>query len=157
MIRIATLNDVGAMVRLAAKKHAEYEPHSKVFWRVAPGAEEKHRDFLTAQIVDDSTICLVHQAKDVVDGFLIANVVTAPPVYAPGGKACVIDDFAVEQPELWQSVGVALKREAEERARVAGAVVVVVVCGHHDRSKRDALMASGSVLASEWFVSELTK
>ena len=157
MIRIATQNDIVAMVRLAAKKRDEYEPHSKVFWRVAPRAEEKHRDFLTTQIANDSNICLVHQSKDVVDGFLIANIVTAPPVYAPGGKACVIDDFAVEQPELWQSAGVALKQEAEKRARAAGAVVVVVVCGHHDRPKREALLASGSVLTTDWFVSELAK
>jgi hypothetical protein len=157
MIRVAIQDDVAAMVRLAAKKRAAYEPHSKVFWKIAPGVEGKQRDFLTAQIEDDSTICLVHQSQDVVDGFLIAKVATAPPVYAPGGKACVIDDFAVEQPELWQSVGVALKQEAEKRAQAAGAVVVIVVCEHHDPPKREALLTSGSVLTSEWFVSDLAK
>ena len=157
MILVATLSDLPAMVRLAAKKRGEHEPHSKVFWKIAPDAEEKHRHFLAAQIADDTSICLVHRAADDIDGFLVAKIVTPPPVYAPGGKACVIDDFALERPELWSSVGLALKGEAEKRARAAGAVVSVVVCGHHDRVKREALLASGAVLTSEWFVSELTE
>jgi hypothetical protein len=72
-------------------------------------------------------------------------------VYYPGGPTCSIDDFVVEAPELWSSVGRALLDAAVSETRRRGAVQTVVVCGPHDHPKRDMLVAAGHEVASEWF------
>ncbi|MGO1071000.1 hypothetical protein [Lysobacter sp. CA199] len=64
----------------------------------------------------------------------------------------MIDDFMVASPDLWGSVGIALRDEVETRARQAGAVVSVTVSGAHDVAKRAALLSSGARLTSEWYV-----
>ena len=77
----------------------------------------------------------------------------APPVYDPGGLTCDIDDFVVEDPSLWSSVGRALLEGAISEARTRKAVQVVVVTGGHDLPKREMLGSMGLALASEWWVS----
>jgi GNAT superfamily N-acetyltransferase len=151
-IRKATSNDVPRMLELAAVKRSEYEAYSPVFWRPAANAKESQRAFFEKLVDDAGWICLVQDADGLVDGFVMARVVPAPPVYDPGGKACVIDDFAVSSPSLWATVGAELRDAAERHAAQAGAVVSVTVCGHRDTAKRKALLDSGSHVASEWHV-----
>jgi hypothetical protein len=140
------------MVELSARKRKQYAEYSPVFWRMADGASNLQRTFFDRLVLDPSWICLVHENGNDIDGFIMAHVTTAPPVYDPGGKVCVIDDFAVADPSLWPTVGMALQDEAERRAIVAGAVISIVVCGQRDTSKRKALLNSGSEIASEWYV-----
>jgi GNAT superfamily N-acetyltransferase len=75
----------------------------------------------------------------------------APGVYNPGGRTGQIDDFVVE-PGRWNSSGIQLLRAAVEQAKDRGAIRVVVVAGHLDQEKREALQASGLSIASEWWV-----
>ena len=98
---------------------------------------------------------MYEQAKDI-QGFLIASVVNAPPVYAPGGPVCMIDDFAVNPRSEWQTIGAALLAEAQTRSQARGAVLSVVVCGHLDEPKRAMLHGLGFAVASEWYVSPLS-
>jgi hypothetical protein len=43
-------------------------------------------------------------------GFLIATLIPAPPVYDPGGRTCLIDDFVVIPAANWLTTGVELLR-----------------------------------------------
>jgi hypothetical protein len=83
------------MVELAAIKRVQYQEYSPVFWRPAMGACEAQRAFFDKLVAFPDAICLVHEADGVVQGFIIATVVSPPPVYDPGGKVCMIDDFVV--------------------------------------------------------------
>jgi GNAT superfamily N-acetyltransferase len=101
-----------------------------------------------------NAIVLVYENAGVVRDFIIAILIEAPPVYAPGGKTCLIDDFAVTESD-WDKAGRALMDEAHEVARAAGAIQAVVVCGHLDEAKRAFLDSQGLSIASEWFVKNL--
>jgi hypothetical protein len=96
------------MVNLAAVKLDQYHEYSPVFWCPAAGAHEAHHSFFEKLVASGDSICLVHDADGGLNGFIIGNVISAPPVYNPGGKVCMIDDFVVSDPALWATVGVAL-------------------------------------------------
>jgi hypothetical protein len=83
---------------------------------------------------------------------LRSTIGDAPGVYDPGGRTCQIDDFAVT-PDRWATAGPLLLRSAIEQAAQRGAVQAVVVTGHLDQPKRDALRSCGLSVASEWWVS----
>lgn len=151
-VRKAEKQDVPGMVALSEAKRTNYETHSPIFWRKAENSAKIQAGFFLKLLETDEFLSLVHEENGVINGFIIGRLIPAPPVYNPGGKACVIDDFAVASPSLWGSVGVALRNEVEARARQAGATVSVTVCGAHDQPKRQALTESGAHLASEWYV-----
>ncbi len=147
-VRSATAADVPRMVEWADRKRHEYARAQPRFWRPAQDAAERHRPFLEGLIGREDVIALVSGG-----GFAIGLIGDAPPVYDPGGKSCLIDDFVVES---WDSDGAELLDEVCRLAPRAGAVQVVVVCGHHDGPKRTFLEARGFPIASEWRVKELT-
>jgi len=151
-VRDARPDDVPCMVDMAAVKRDQYQEYSPVFWRPAAGAREAHRSFFEKIVASRDSICLVHDGGGVINGFIIGIVVSSPPVYNPGGKVCMIDDFVVSDPSLWSTVGVALRDETERRAAIVGAVLSVTVCGQRDKAKRQVLLESGSHVASEWYV-----
>jgi hypothetical protein len=76
----------------------------------------------------------------------------APPVYDPGGLTCQIDDFVVVTAARWPTTGVRLLRAGLAEAARRGAIQAVVVTGHLDQPKRQALQACGLEIASEWWV-----
>jgi GNAT superfamily N-acetyltransferase len=95
-------------------------------------------------------IALVLAEQGRIDGFVIAAIVPAPPVYDPGGLTCVVDDFTVAQPAQWPTLGRALLDEVMHRAKERGAAQIVVVCGQLDVPKREMLEDAGLPVASEW-------
>ena len=151
-IRSAQLADVAHMVELSEQKRAEYEKHKPEFWRKADDSAEKQLPYFEQQIRSEHVIALIHELDGVIDGFVIAMLISAPAVYDPGGLSCFIDDFVVKDPSLWQSVGVALLNDVSHEAKNRGAVQSIVVCGHHDTSKQLMLASTGSSIASEWWV-----
>ena len=154
-IRMATVDDVSRMVELSDRKRTEYAQYSPVFWRKAEGASEKQVPFFKAQVEKENNIVLVSEESGRIEGFVIATVHSAPPVYDQGGQVCGVDDFMVSAPEQWQTVGVALLAEVKSQAKARGAVLSVVVCGHLDEPKRDMLRTSGFSIASEWYVNPI--
>lgn len=137
------------------------------FWREAPDALERHRSFLASQVADPDVIVLVAFAPSGsaptaaeglgrVDGFVIATVTGAPPVYDPGGPTGLIDDFTVSDPNLWTTVGCDLLASAMHHLSVRGAAQVVVVCGDHDEPKLAALRSVGLITVSQWLVAPVT-
>jgi hypothetical protein len=154
-IREAVQDDVAAMAALAAVRREQYARWQPVFWRPAAGALDKHRAYLASLVASKEVITLVSEHAGQVDGFLVATLVPAPPVYDPGGMSCDIDDFVVVPASNWPSVGAALLRAGLAEAARRGAVQAVVVTGRRDQSKRRTLRACGLEVASEWWLAPL--
>ena len=152
-IRNAEGADVPRMVELSEQKRTEYEQQQPIFWRKARDSASAQKPYFEHLLTLDNTIVLVYECEGTIQGFVIAGLHTAPPVYDPGGLTCNIDDFVVEHADLWSSVGRALLEAAVSEARRREAVQVVVVTGAHDHSKREMLASIGLSLASEWWVS----
>ena len=151
-IRKAQLADVPQLVELSENRRSAYEKYQPIFWRKAEDSHKIQSPYFEQLIAKQGVIALVHENNREIDGFVIAAVVSAPPVYDPGGLACVIDGFCVAEEDQWQTLGTVLMREAAQRAKEQGAVQVVVVCGHLDQHKRSMLVAGGFTIASEWYV-----
>jgi GNAT superfamily N-acetyltransferase len=154
-IRTATLDDVPAMVELAQQRRVQHQNYQPRFWRNAVDSREKHAPFLRKLVQHERAISLVSEADDTVNGFVIATLVPAPPVYDVGGLTCSIDDFCVVDGLDWDHIGKALLDEVIERAKARGAVQTVVVCAHLDEVKRKMLADQGFTIASEWYVREI--
>jgi hypothetical protein len=151
-IRAAAQPDIAAMTRLASMRREQYGQFQPLFWRPAADAADKHRPYLASLVASDEVISLVSDDAGQLTGFLIATLAPAPPVYDPGGLTCQIDDFAVATPGRWPTTGVQLLRAGLAQAARRGAVQAVVVTGHLDKAKRQALRACGLEVASEWWV-----
>ena len=152
MIREASTDDVPRMIALSERARLVYEQYAPTFWRGAKDAAEKQAAFFHAQLLREDTLCLVSEHEGQIEGFVIAGVVTAPPVYDPGSPVCMIDDFVVASPDQWATIGRSLLEEARNRAQARGANLSVVVCGHLDEPKREMLRSAGFSIASEWYV-----
>jgi GNAT superfamily N-acetyltransferase len=151
-IRVAAQADVAAMTTVAAIRREQYARYQPLFWRPAAGAQDKHRSYLASLVANDEVISLVSEDDGQLTGFLIATLTAAPPVYDPGGLTCLIDDFVIVPAARWPTAGVELLRAGLAQAVRRGAVQAVVVTGHLDEPKRQALRACGLAVASEWWV-----
>lgn len=151
-VRKAEEKDLPVIAALAAQKRRQYEAYQPVFHRESPKALEAHTLFLKDILSKENFIVLVHETNGHVDGFVMGGIVAAPPVYDPGGKICLVDDFMVEKPELWATVGKELLAEVTALAKAKGAVLANVVCGPLDTAKRDFLAGESFNTATEWRV-----
>jgi GNAT superfamily N-acetyltransferase len=154
-VRPATKDDVPEILDLAESKREEYQRYQPSFWRKAGDSREKQAPYLVTLIESDRVIFRVHEAEGVVEGFIVASLTTAPPVYDPGGPVCLIDDFAVKDPADWAAIGRALLADVIAEARARGAILAVVVAGHLDEPKRAMLAGEGYGIASEWHTKNL--
>lgn len=154
-IRLAVAGDLDGMLRLAEARRTQYATYQPIFWRPAADAVDRQRPHLAKLIEDGAVITLVADTHHGIAGFVIATIVSAPPVYDPGGPTCVVDDFTVDNDPDWSTVGADLLRAVRHIAQQKGAEQVVVVCGYLDVPKRMALQASGLSIASEWWVGPL--
>ncbi|CAA9301374.1 MAG: hypothetical protein AVDCRST_MAG61-1029 [uncultured Friedmanniella sp.] len=152
-VQRATVDDLDELLRMAdarRKTYAEYQPR---FWRPAADAVDRQRPYLSSLLDDDDTLVLTAAADgSELRGFAIGRLLPAPPVYDPGGVSCVVDDFAVVDPEEWLTVGPALLDGLRRWAAGRGAVQLIVVTAHLDEPKRAALRSQDLTLASEWWV-----
>ena len=139
------------MAELAERKRLEYARHNAPFHTPAADAREIHEPFLAGLTAQDTFIVLVHESDGHVDGFIVAMVGPVPPVYDVGGSSSLVDDFMVDGPDLWPTVGRLLLREVRRIALERGAKQTIVVCGPHDAPKRALLHDEGLDVVSEWF------
>jgi hypothetical protein len=144
--------DVAAMTTLATIRREQYSRYQPRFWRPAAAAQDTHRSHLASLVASSEAITLVSDEAGQLTGFLIATLNPAPPVYDPGGLTCLIDDFVVAPATKWLTTGAELLRAGLAEAGRRGAVQAVVVTGHLDQPKRQALRACGLEIASEWWV-----
>jgi hypothetical protein len=151
-VRPAVQADVTAMTALAALRREQYARYQPIFWRPAVGARDEQRLYLASLLARDEVITLVSEDTGQVTGFFVATLTHAPPVYDPGGLTCQIDDFVVAPAAKWPTTGAELLRAGLAEAGRRGAIQAVVVTGHLDQPKRQALRACGLEIASEWWV-----
>jgi hypothetical protein len=155
-IRRAIESDLDSIAALAEMKRIQYEAYQPLFHRQAANALKDHRVFLKSLLTRDNTLLLVAEQDSKVVGFVCASAVEAPPVYDPQSKICFIDDFMVEDPSLWSTVGRELAQAAFEGTKPMGAILSNIVCGPKDLDKRALLTALGFDVASEWHVKRLS-
>ena len=91
--------------------------------------------------MEDNSFTLVHGTNT-----LRATLLSAPPVYDPGGLVCFIEDWSGDM---------ALLAEAEQTAAAKGAVLTRVICPHGDTARAAALTRHGYSVASEWYTAAL--
>jgi len=151
-LRKAVEGDIEAIALLAAQKRKQYERYQPVFHKEGEKALELHTSFLKDSLSKENTLVWVSESGGHLNGFIIGAIVNAPPVYAPGGKICFVDDFMVENPGSWGTVGRGLLEKVMEEAKGRGAVLANVVCGPLDQPKRDLLAGTHFQVASEWHV-----
>ena len=156
-IRPASADDLEPMLALADERRPEYASFQPIFWRPAPDAAAHQRSYFMKLILDPAVITLVAISDEKLVGFVIGHLVQAPAVYAPGGPTCTVDDFTVNHPSSWRTIGVDLVSAVKVEARQRGAAQIVVVCGHLDEAKRAALDCCRLAIASEWWVAPLSE
>lgn len=151
----AQLCDLDQVLNIAAARRLVYADFQPRFWRPASDARELQREHLASLLPDRRTGFLVARTQTQVTGFVIARLVSPPPVYDPGGLTCLVDDFAVSDSTHWKTLGPRLLAGARDWARERGASQIVVVTATRDEPKREALAASSLSPASEWWVGEV--
>ncbi len=151
-IRQATAADVPRILVLLQSRREAYQHYAPVFWKVAARALETQDPFIRGLVHNADVLTIVHETDDHVNGVLMATTMNAPPVYDPGGKVCMIDDYVVERPELWQEVGSQLLEHCRDWARTQGCVLQIIVCAQKDVPKSAMLKETGAEVASEWYV-----
>lgn len=154
-IRPAAPADLPAIIALSEEKRTQYEPYQPVFWKKAADSAEKHMAFLPAQMARENVITLVHEVDGRIDGFIIGTIVPSPPVYAPGGPTCAVDDYWVAGGADWNGVGAAPLDGVSRWARERGAAQMVVVTAQRDLAKAGMLREEAYSVASEWWVRSL--
>ena len=154
-IRKAEPEDLEKIVDLCEQKRIEYEGYSPYFWRKAPDSSDRQLEYFQTLIRDPDVFFLVEEYDLKLLGFVIGAIITAPPVYAPGGKCCIIDDFNIASSAAWETNGRALLEAVKAEARKRQAVLIIVVCANKDSPKRQLLSNAGLSVSSEWHVAPL--
>lgn len=152
-VRDAHLDDLDAVVDLAGERRVAYGRVEPRMWKAAHNDRDIHRAFLSS-LIDSPDVITVVSAENTLCGFLIATLVSAPPVYDPGGLTAMIDDFVVANGR-WHDVGPVLLDAMRQRAAARGATQAIVVSGAHDDEKREALRLAGLRDVSVWSLLDL--
>src|SRR5215467_7811866 len=150
-VRAATAADVPTMVALSEKERTERERFEPEFFRKAEHGATAQEAYFKWQLAQPNVIAVVHEAESGIDGFAIASLITAPPVYKPGGPTALIDDFTVAHPQSWASIGRWLFERLKSEAGKRGPVGMVSICAHKDELKRGFLASLGLRVVSEWW------
>jgi GNAT superfamily N-acetyltransferase len=79
-----------------------------------------------------------------------------PPVYAPGGKTLLVDDFAVVEGAEGDTAASALLDAVISEARARGAVQMIVVAAARDARATRWLEEKKLRVASQWWTRTLT-
>jgi hypothetical protein len=142
------------MVVLSYQKRRDYEQAQSQFWKYAEGAEAVQTKWFAELLERDDYIILIAKSEQKVIGFTIGRIIPCPEVYE-AGLTLMIDDFCVESPSLWESVGKKLIEKICTAAKLKNAKQILIVSGHHDKSKRRFLKTLGLGMASEWYVGKI--
>lgn len=154
-VRDASVTDVPAMANLAARKRRQYRDHAAPFQRPAANATEVHEAFLPKLLAWPAFQVLVHESAGVVDGFIVGRFGSAPPPFG-AGPLVHVDDFAVEEPDDWGSVGRSLLTALTRRAVEADIDTAIVVSGPRSVDPaKVAFLSEWLSVTAEWWVKPL--
>ena len=149
-IRKATINNIETMVLLYDQKRTEYSKAQPQFWKRAENANQIQANWFKQLLEHKDYFCYVAENNSQIDGFIIGRIVLAPEVYNPGGMTMMIDDFCVKDSNLWGLMGAKLVEVLRNASK--DVAQILVVCGAHDKHKRQFLKKIGLSVASEWYV-----
>ncbi len=175
VVRTPQLSDIDAMVLLSKAKRLTYEKAQPQFWRYAGEKGDNAQKEWFKELLEDINYLMFTATRhceqseaiqenntgsprltprddEEILGFIIGKLVPAPEVYNPGGLTLMIDDFCVKSENLWGSVGEQLIEKIKSMAKTKGVSQILVVCGAHDKPKRDFLRDQNLSIASEWFM-----
>ena len=155
-IRSALATDVQAMAQLLEIKRALLESFEPVMWRVSPAAAQLTPAFFTHQLGQPNAIARVAEDNGRFAGFIIGGVQDAPPVFAPGGKTVLIDDFAVIEGEGGDAAALALLDAVMSEARARGAVQLIAIAAAKDARVVRWLESKKLHVASQWWTRTLS-
>lgn len=150
-IRPAIKTDLPAMVTLIEAYRRRLQTWRPVFWNKAAGSGELSMLWFGHLMNQANVLTLISEQDGKADGFLIASLIDAPPVYDIPGKACMIDDYAVETDALWASVGRDLLSEAKTWARQKDAAQVIVVSPTDHADKNGFMENQGLAETTKWW------
>jgi hypothetical protein len=151
-IRHAKKSDIAWMVDLSHAKRENYQKVQKQFWKMAKNSDQIQSQFFAEEIDKPNVLALCDHKKR---GFVIGKIISPPQVY-DAGLTLMIDDFCVETPELWNSVGVELFSEICALAKLKNAKQILAVCGDHDLEKSAFLKKLNLSVVSNWLAASLT-
>ncbi len=151
MLSTPTASDISWMVSLSYAKRLEYSKHQPLFWKMAENSNEIQEKWFEEELQNQNTISLCDSQKR---GFIIGNLITPPEVY-DAGLTLMIDDFCVQAPHLWQTVGRDLLEECVKSGKEKGAKQILCVCGDLDTEKYKLLENLNLTVASRWYCGEI--
>lgn len=112
---------------------------------------------LAKLLANPQSICLIRDRYSEPIAFLIAQMLNAPPVYAPGGPVCFVDEFEVVRPQDLAVSGSQLLEECRRIARQRGAVLQRVISTAGDLDREEFLLSAGFTIASTWYYGRTDK
>ncbi len=155
-VRIASAGDVQAMAALLEVKRQMLESFEPVMWRPSEIAAQLTPQFFTHQVVQPNVIARVAEDGERFLGFVMGTLQDPPPVYAPGGKTVLIDDFAVVDGADGDSAASQLLDAAISEARARGAVQIITVAAAQDARASRWFEEKKLRVASQWWTRTLT-
>jgi hypothetical protein len=155
-VRRATSSDLGAIVTLVSAKRAQLESFEPVAWHPSEHAPAMTEEFFRMQVGEQGPIFLVATDGARVIGFINAVLQPAPPVYDPGGKSIMIDDFAVIEGDAGDEAAMALLDAALSEGRGRGAVQVIIVAAAKDERAAKWFRARQLHVFSNWWTCVLS-
>jgi hypothetical protein len=155
-IRSASAADIQTMAQLIGEKRKLLETFEPVMWRPSEQAAQMTPAFFAHQLGQPHVVARVAESGALFIGFVIGVIQDAPPVFAPGGKTVLIDDFAVrEGPEADEAASALLDAVMSE-GRARGAVQIIAVAAARDACAVRWLEAKKLHVASQWWTRTLT-
>lgn len=135
-IRRATDTDISGIVALNVQSQARLEVMNPVFWKAHPDAPARFEAWMHKSLTLEDRAMFVAMEAGAVVGYLIAQVVPAPPIYA-SQVAGLVDDFFVldERADL----RAALLEAGEAFLRSREVVGCAVMCAVKWEAKREFL------------------
>ncbi len=150
IVRNAHPEDVSACVELVEARRRRYETFEPRFWKKAANSKDSSKSWFSHLFSDSGTVSIVAAKDPHILGFLIGCEIQVPPVYEPGGRTVLVDDFCVAEGQ-WADVGASLLAAAKQEFHERGFVQLVVVGARLDLEKSAFLETTDLSLASTWW------
>jgi hypothetical protein len=136
-IRVANVEDVGSMVDVATASRFAHQAWEPELWAISGADHSLQSVVLGSHLADDGSYTLVSAplATTELDGWVRA--------FACSPTTWVVEDFAVSSASAWRHAGRGLLVAMAARARVAGAMRLLVPCPRADVPRASMLREAG--------------